>query len=171
MCTIFDPYSPPFGNFLLLSVGKFDQFFTPPPPTLKCWRLKLKFLKGGFAPSWWKLQCYRFFHFLYLKNVHDFDPYSPPVENFLLLSICKFDHFLTPSLKSGRLKLIFSKGGFAPSHWKLQFYQYFAVFKECAWFWPLLLSCWKFFATIRWRIWPVFHPYPPKNVDVLNYVP
>ena len=104
---------------------------------------------------------------LYLKNVHDFDPYSPPVENFLLLSICKFDHFLTPSLKSGRLKLIFSKGGFAPSHWKLQFYQYFAVFKECALFWPLLPSCWKFFATIRRRIWPFFDPYPPKNVDVL----
>ena len=101
MCTIFDPYSPPFGNFLLLSVDKFDQFFTP--PTLKCWSLKLKFPKGGFAPSWWKLQCYR----------------------------------------------------------------YFAVFKECAWFWPLLPSCWNFFATIRRRIWPFFDPYPPKNVDVL----
>ena len=43
----------------------------------------------------------------------------------------------------------------------------FPSFKECAWFWPLLPSCWNFFATIRRRIWPFFDPYPPKNVDVL----
>ena len=32
--TIFDPYPPSVGSFLLLSVGKFGQFFTPPP--LRC---------------------------------------------------------------------------------------------------------------------------------------
>ena len=29
--TIFDPYPPPVGSFLLLFVGKFGQFLTPPP--------------------------------------------------------------------------------------------------------------------------------------------
>ena len=29
--TIFYPYSPPVGSFLLLSIGKFGQFFTPLP--------------------------------------------------------------------------------------------------------------------------------------------
>ena len=29
--TIFDPYPPPVGSFLLLSVGKFGQFLTPSP--------------------------------------------------------------------------------------------------------------------------------------------
>ena len=29
--TIFDPYPPPVGSFLLLSIGKFDQFLTLPP--------------------------------------------------------------------------------------------------------------------------------------------
>ena len=35
--TIFDPHPPPVGSFLLLSVGKFGQFLTPPPgaPSLK----------------------------------------------------------------------------------------------------------------------------------------
>ena len=28
---IFEPYPPPVGSFLLLSVGKFGQFFTHPP--------------------------------------------------------------------------------------------------------------------------------------------
>ena len=34
----FYPYTPPVGSFLLLSVGKFGQFVTPPPK--KCRRLK-----------------------------------------------------------------------------------------------------------------------------------
>ena len=29
--TILDPYPLPFGSFLLLSVGKFGKFLTPPP--------------------------------------------------------------------------------------------------------------------------------------------
>ena len=33
--TIFDPYPSPIGSFLLLSVSKFGQFLTPPPPTPK----------------------------------------------------------------------------------------------------------------------------------------
>ena len=30
--TIFDPYPPTASSFLLLSVGKFGKFLTPPPP-------------------------------------------------------------------------------------------------------------------------------------------
>ena len=44
--TIFDPYPPPVGNFLLLSIGKFDQFLTPPPlehaDVLDGWSLRTK---------------------------------------------------------------------------------------------------------------------------------
>ena len=37
--TIFDPYPPTVGSFLLLSVGKFGKFLTPYPPK-RCRRLK-----------------------------------------------------------------------------------------------------------------------------------
>ena len=46
--TIFDPYPPTVGSFLLLSVGKFCKFLTPPPPN-KCrllkWMVPYGFLK------------------------------------------------------------------------------------------------------------------------------
>ena len=35
----FDTYPPPISSFLVLSVGKFGQFFTPLPPQ-KCWGFK-----------------------------------------------------------------------------------------------------------------------------------
>ena len=42
---IFDPYPPPVGSFLLLSIGKFGQFLTPPP------------LKNADVLNGWSLFC------------------------------------------------------------------------------------------------------------------
>ena len=51
--TIFDPYPPTVGSFLVLSVGKFGKFLTPPPlrhaDVLNGWSLTLSQSGGGGA--------------------------------------------------------------------------------------------------------------------------
>ena len=68
--TIFDPYSSSLRIFLPLSVGKFNHFLTHP---------SLKMVKTIF--------------WLYLKNMHDFWPLLPSHQNFLPLSVRKFDRY------------------------------------------------------------------------------
>ena len=48
---IFDPYPPTVGSFLLLSIGKFGQFLTPPPlknaDVLNGWSLSGNCISGN----------------------------------------------------------------------------------------------------------------------------
>ena len=56
---IFDPYPPPVGSFLLLSVGKYSNFLTPPP-----------FLKSADGLDGWSLKViYVVLFFLNFINV------------------------------------------------------------------------------------------------------